>query len=255
MLFTPFRASSSTVCSWAWRNWRSSPAPAASEPSTRTDKPGSSSDHEFGPPRSPSFRRRWRRRPSSPSHRRHHAQEIAESHLKAARAAIDAINATDTYDIILPQAAAGAEAAADPAESRPAGADHHDRRRKGARRWPARAPISRARRRSPMPRCFPRPNSTPSPPSTIQRAGQEAARQWTDRRPRSGQGRRNLAARHRPRPCATEVGKHIEQVVNGMQGSGCSRRRRARAGRRRQPAAPQKRRLRLKRSRRRQPAA
>lgn len=33
------------------------------------------------------------------------AQEISESHLKAARAAIDSINATDPYDIILPQAA------------------------------------------------------------------------------------------------------------------------------------------------------
>lgn len=34
------------------------------------------------------------------------AQEIAESHLKAARAAVDAINATDLYDNILPSAAA-----------------------------------------------------------------------------------------------------------------------------------------------------
>ena len=34
-----------------------------------------------------------------------YAQEIAESHLKAARAAIDAVQATDTYDIILPAAA------------------------------------------------------------------------------------------------------------------------------------------------------
>lgn len=33
------------------------------------------------------------------------AQEIAESHLKAARATVDAINATDTYDNIIPQAA------------------------------------------------------------------------------------------------------------------------------------------------------
>lgn len=34
------------------------------------------------------------------------AQEISESHLKAARAAVDAINATDFYDDILPNAAA-----------------------------------------------------------------------------------------------------------------------------------------------------
>jgi hypothetical protein len=34
------------------------------------------------------------------------AQEITESHLKAARAAVDAINATDFYDDILPNAAA-----------------------------------------------------------------------------------------------------------------------------------------------------
>lgn len=34
------------------------------------------------------------------------AQEISESHLKAARAAVDAINATDFYDVILPNAAA-----------------------------------------------------------------------------------------------------------------------------------------------------
>ncbi len=34
-----------------------------------------------------------------------YAQEIAESHLKAARTAIDAVNATDAYDNILPAAA------------------------------------------------------------------------------------------------------------------------------------------------------
>ncbi|MEP9388364.1 DUF2059 domain-containing protein [Mesorhizobium sp. KR9-304] len=34
-----------------------------------------------------------------------YAQEIAESHLKAARAAITAVKATDTYDMILPAAA------------------------------------------------------------------------------------------------------------------------------------------------------
>ncbi len=34
-----------------------------------------------------------------------YAQEIAEPHLKAARAAIDAVNATDAYDNILPAAA------------------------------------------------------------------------------------------------------------------------------------------------------
>lgn len=33
------------------------------------------------------------------------AQEIADSHLKAARATIDAVNATDSYDVILPAAA------------------------------------------------------------------------------------------------------------------------------------------------------
>ena len=33
------------------------------------------------------------------------AQEISEAHLKAARAAVDAINATDFYDDILPNAA------------------------------------------------------------------------------------------------------------------------------------------------------
>jgi uncharacterized protein len=33
------------------------------------------------------------------------AQEVSESHLKAARAAVDAINATDEYDVILPSAA------------------------------------------------------------------------------------------------------------------------------------------------------
>ena len=34
-----------------------------------------------------------------------HAQEISAEHLKAARQAVDAINATDAYDDILPQAA------------------------------------------------------------------------------------------------------------------------------------------------------
>src|SRR5918995_4552878 len=34
-----------------------------------------------------------------------YAQEIAESHLKAGRATIDAVNATDNYDVILPAAA------------------------------------------------------------------------------------------------------------------------------------------------------
>ena len=34
-----------------------------------------------------------------------YAQEIAESHLAAARATIDAVNATDNYDVILPAAA------------------------------------------------------------------------------------------------------------------------------------------------------
>jgi len=34
-----------------------------------------------------------------------HAQEISEPHLTSARAAIDAINATDQYDTIIPQAA------------------------------------------------------------------------------------------------------------------------------------------------------
>ena len=43
VLFTPFRGSSSTDCSWNWRIWRSSPAPAGSGPSRQTDKPGSSS--------------------------------------------------------------------------------------------------------------------------------------------------------------------------------------------------------------------
>ncbi|MDN2567679.1 DUF2059 domain-containing protein [Aquibium sp. A9E412] len=33
------------------------------------------------------------------------AQEISDSHLKAARAAIDAVNATDEFDSVLPQAA------------------------------------------------------------------------------------------------------------------------------------------------------
>ena len=38
------------------------------------------------------------------------AQEVSESHLKAARAALDALNATDQFDIILPQAAAALKA-------------------------------------------------------------------------------------------------------------------------------------------------
>lgn len=38
------------------------------------------------------------------------AQEVSESHLKAARAAIDAVNATDQFDVILPQAAAALKA-------------------------------------------------------------------------------------------------------------------------------------------------
>ncbi|MFE0014473.1 DUF2059 domain-containing protein [Mesorhizobium sp. NPDC059054] len=38
------------------------------------------------------------------------AQEISESHLKAARAAVSAIRATDPFDTILPQAAAALEA-------------------------------------------------------------------------------------------------------------------------------------------------
>lgn len=39
-----------------------------------------------------------------------HAQDISDSHLKAARAAIDALNATDQFDVILPQAAAALKA-------------------------------------------------------------------------------------------------------------------------------------------------
>jgi hypothetical protein len=38
------------------------------------------------------------------------AQDISESHLKAARTAIDALNATDQFDTILPQAAAALKA-------------------------------------------------------------------------------------------------------------------------------------------------
>lgn len=38
------------------------------------------------------------------------AQEISESHLKAARAAVDSINVTDQFDAILPQAAAALKA-------------------------------------------------------------------------------------------------------------------------------------------------
>lgn len=38
------------------------------------------------------------------------AQDISEEHLKAARAAVDAINATDLYDNILPSAAAALKA-------------------------------------------------------------------------------------------------------------------------------------------------
>ena len=38
------------------------------------------------------------------------AQEISEEHLKAARAAVDAINATDLYDNILPNAAVALKA-------------------------------------------------------------------------------------------------------------------------------------------------
>ena len=34
-----------------------------------------------------------------------HAQEISEPHLNSARAAIDAIQATDQFDMIIPQAA------------------------------------------------------------------------------------------------------------------------------------------------------
>ena len=37
------------------------------------------------------------------------SQEITESHLKAARAAVTAIHATDSFDNILPQAAASLE--------------------------------------------------------------------------------------------------------------------------------------------------
>ncbi|CAG1004511.1 MAG: DUF2059 domain-containing protein [Rhizobiaceae bacterium] len=38
------------------------------------------------------------------------AQDIADSHLKAARTALDALNATDQFDVILPQAAAALKA-------------------------------------------------------------------------------------------------------------------------------------------------
>ena len=54
------------------------------------------------------------------------AQEIAESHLKAARATITAVRATEAYDVILPAA----------------------------------APTSSARRRLPTPRFSVKPNST-----------------------------------------------------------------------------------------------
>jgi hypothetical protein len=38
------------------------------------------------------------------------SQEVSESHLKAARAAVDSINVTDQFDVILPQAAAALKA-------------------------------------------------------------------------------------------------------------------------------------------------
>src|SRR5688572_9777852 len=94
MLFTPFRGWSSTVCSLAWRIWRSSQARAASEPSKQTDNQGVFPVMNFV------HRVRQVSAVLAASAfvalaSQSYAQEIAEPHLKAARAAIDAVNATD----------------------------------------------------------------------------------------------------------------------------------------------------------------
>ena len=56
------------------------------------------------------------------------AQEISESHLKAARAAVDAINVTDEYDVILPAAARALKTQLIEKNPDLAGIDHQDGR-------------------------------------------------------------------------------------------------------------------------------
>src|SRR5689334_2654686 len=108
MLSTPFRAWSSMVFSSGWRQRPSSPAATVSKPSMPPENQGvlptmmlhnrvrglcvvlaASAVFAFS---SPAF-----------------SQDVTESHLKAARAAVAAIHATDPFDNILPQAAAALE--------------------------------------------------------------------------------------------------------------------------------------------------
>src|SRR5690606_30103511 len=108
-LCMPFRAWWSTVFSSGWRLRRLSPAATASRQFKLSGKSGS--------PANMKFQNRIRHLAAAvvatvalavamPAF----AQEISESHLKAARDAVASINATDSFDGILPQAAAALQA-------------------------------------------------------------------------------------------------------------------------------------------------
>ena len=207
----PFRASSSTVFSWAWRKWQSLRARAASGPCARPERNrGVLPIMHFVS----SVRRAVRSLGGNGLRRvcfaRRLRRTVAESHTQGSRAAISAIHATDPYDNILPQAAIALEAAADPEESGPAGNDRLDRSTRRRWRWPAR----RADLEREVALAYARVYSEAaaqrrSPPSTSRDAGKKLLSRWPDRRPRSGQGRRHLAARHCPRPDRTRSARSL----------------------------------------------
>src|SRR5262245_32993538 len=103
-LSTPFPASSSMVCFWGWQPWSSSRAPIVSRPITLPVKTGVRTAMNFAQ-RARRISMTLAAAAALAFSSAAFAEDISESHLKAARAAVDAINATDQYDFILPSAA------------------------------------------------------------------------------------------------------------------------------------------------------
>ena len=145
-----------------------------------------------------------------------YAQEIAESHLKAARAAIDAVNATDAYDNILPAAAQQLKQQLiqqnpDLTDLIISTVDEKTIALAGRRADLEReAAIAYAK-------VFSEADLNAIAAFYNSESRQEAPGQRADRRPRSREGRRNLAARHFPR--SGDRGRQAHRA--GGQGSGC----------------------------------
>jgi hypothetical protein len=127
------------------------------------------------------------------------AQEIGESHLKAAHAAISAIHATDSFDSILPQAAA--------ALKQQLIQQNPDMQEVITQTVDEKA-LALAARRADLEKeaaiayakCLLRARTERHCRLLQFRFGQEAARERPDRLARIGQGRRHLAERPRTRP-------------------------------------------------------